>query len=181
MRTVKCVLLLAAAFFSISLQAQERKIPWSEKPLNWQDFQGEPDLESNYSANLNSGIAYSWTYSTATGEPVLVYDVSSSFYPDLSWKKPKLSDPEYLLKHEQTHFDISELHARKLRKALESYEIGRSVRQDLKRIYQKIEAQRVEMQNVFDAETSHSENRGAEMEWRKYVSEELRKLQQYAS
>ena len=78
------------------------------------------------------------------------------------------------------HFDISELHARKLREALADYEIGRNIRQDLKRIYNKIESERVSMQNKFDRETSHSENRSEEMKWRKFVAEELKKLEEYS-
>lgn len=181
MNSKKCLMLLAAAFFSFFSQAQQKKITWSETPLTWQDFEGDPDSKSDYSANVNSGISYTWTFSTETGEPVLVYEVSSSFYPELSWKKQTINDPDYLLKHEQTHFDISELHARKLRKALENYQVGRNVRQDLKKIYQKIERERVKMQQQFDFETSHSENRDAELKWREFVSKELQNLQEYAS
>ena len=181
MKIVRGFFLVAMAIFSISVFAQQKKIAWSEKPLSWDDFQAKADASSNYSANLNSGISYSWTFSTASGKPVLIYEVTSSFYPDLSWKKQQINDPNYLLEHEQTHFNISELHARKLRKALANYEVGRSVRQDLKKIYQDIEAERVEMQHQFDEETSHSEKRLIEMEWRKYVAEELKKLQQYSA
>ena len=86
-----------------------------------------------------------------------------------------MKNEEYLLAHEQLHFDISELHARKLRKALNEYEIGRSIRQDLKSLYNRIESERVSMQNRFDKETSHSENREEEMRWRKFVAARIRK------
>lgn len=148
--------------------------------LTWEDFKAQPDKSNSYSANTNSGISYSWNYSTASGKPVLEHEVFTNFYPNLSWVK-QIQDEEYLLAHEQLHFDISELHARKLRKALDGYEIGRNIRLDLKRIYKRIEAERDSMQNQFDKETSHSENKSAEMRWRKFVGDELESLKDYSS
>lgn len=169
--------------YSLNSFSQERKekIRWQEdRPLSWEDFKAEPDDSTSYSANTNSGITYNWDYSTATGRPVLNHEVSSNFYPKLSWVKD-VEDKEYLLAHEQLHFDISELHARKLRKALAEYEIGRNIRLDLKRIYNKIETERSLMQKQFDKQTQHSENRKAEMRWRELVAKELEKLKKYSS
>ncbi|CAL67190.1 DUF922 domain-containing protein [Christiangramia forsetii] len=160
-------------------QEKQEKIQWQEGlPLNWNDFKAQPDKSNSFSANTNSGISYSWSYSTASGVPVLKHEVFTNFYPNLSWVKD-IKNEEYLLAHEQLHFDISELHARKLRKALDDYEIGRNIRQDLKRLYNRIESERVAMQNQFDKETSHSENSSAEMRWRKFVADELEKFKAY--
>ncbi len=176
------IVLIFTFFFCLNTIAQEKeKITWSEdRLLTWSDFKAQPETSNSYSANTNSGISYSWDYSTASGRPVLEHEVFSNFYPNLSWVKD-IDNEEYLLAHEQLHFNISELHARKLRKALDEYEIGRSVRLDLKGIYNKIEAERVSMQNQFDTETSHSKNKPAEMRWRKFLKEELAKLQDYSS
>ncbi len=161
-------------------QEKKEKIEWKEsKPLSWEDFKAEADPDISYSANTNSGISYSWNYSTASGRPVLEHEVYSCFYPERSWVKNEDAD-NYLLAHEQLHFDISELHARKLRKALANYEIGRNIRQDLKRLYGQIEKERVSMQNLFDEETSHSENKEAEMRWRDLVKDELERLKEYS-
>lgn len=179
--------LVAILFFAIACnlnsfsQDKKERIRWQEdRPLTWEDFKAEPDESLSYSANTNSGIGYSWDYSTASGTPVLKHEVTSNFYPELSWVKD-VDDLEYLLAHEQLHFDISELHARKLRKALAEYEIGRNIRLDLKRIYNKIETERSLMQKSFDKETSHSENYEAEMRWRMFVANELEKLKKYSS
>ena len=180
---MKNLIVALLLILSVQLSAQEKneKIKWDEKrPLNWADFKAEPDTTNDYSANTNSGMSYSWNYSTASGKPVLEHEVFSNFYPNLSWVKD-IENEEYLLAHEQLHFDISELHARKLRRAIEEYEIARNIRQDLKRIYSKIEADRVAMQNQFDRETSHSENRKAEMKWRKFVASELEKFKDYSN
>ncbi len=163
-------------------QEEQEKIKWQEgRLLSWEDFKAEPDATLPYTANTNSGISYIWNYSTASGVPVLEHEVFTSFYPNKSWVQKHVHDEIYLLKHEQLHFDISELHARKLRKALAEYEIGRNIRQDLKRIYNRIESERTGMQNRFDLETSHSENKDAEMKWRVFVENELKKLEEYSS
>ena len=124
-------------------------------------------------------MSYSWNYSTSSGKPELAHEVKSNFYPDLSWVK-EVNNPAYLLAHEQLHFDITELHARKLRKRLAEYEIGRRIRQDLKKLYNSTEAERVAMQNRFDEETSHSENKEAESRWRKFVAFQLADYEDYA-
>lgn len=177
------LLLFFLTYFPMNMYSQEKeeKIKWQEnRPLTWDDFKAIPDGPTEYSANTNSGISYSWSYSTASGEPVLTYEIFSNFYPQLSWVR-EIHDEEYLLAHEQLHFDISELHARKLRKAMGEYEIGRNIRQDLKSIYAKIEKDRVQMQNRFDRETAHSENKEAEMRWREFIATELIKYREFSN
>ncbi len=171
---------LLLAYTSFSQKEGEEKIQWrNSRLLTWEDFKAEPDESLPFSANTNSGISYSWSYSTASGKPDLKYEVSSNFYPYKSWVKD-IENEAYLLSHEQLHFDISELHARKLRQALDNYIPGRSIRQDLKSIYNNIESERSAMQNLFDKESQHSENREAEIRWRNFVAKELKKLEAYS-
>ncbi|TRO65274.1 DUF922 domain-containing protein [Christiangramia sabulilitoris] len=181
MRKFSLLVICIFLFSGITAQEKTEKIKWqANRPLSWNDFKAKPDYTNSYSANTNSGFSYSWTYSTASGKPVLEHEVHTNFYPGKSWVKD-VQDKEYLLAHEQLHFDISELHARKLRRELENYIPGRNIRQDLKKIYNSIEAQRVAMQNKFDRETSHSANKVAEEKWRDFVSKELEKLERYSS
>ena len=178
MRKVFLVLFLLG-IVHIGGAQEKRKIAWADiDRLSWQNFEAAPDYNIDFSANTNSGISYSWNYSTSTGKPELTHEVKSNFYPDLSWVKD-VNNPEYLLAHEQLHFDITELHARKLRKRLAEYEPGRRIRQDLKRLYNITETERVAMQNRFDKETSHSENKEAELRWRKFVASKLADYEDY--
>lgn len=162
-----------------SFAQKHEKIEWEEgQKLSWADFKGIPKKELAYEANTNSGISFSWNYSTESGKPVLKYEVVTNFFPQLSWVKEDEKD-NYLLGHEQLHFDISELHARKLRKAIDEYKAGRNIRRDLNRLYERIEKERVAMQNEFDAETNHSTNKEAEIRWRRFVKKELNRLGAY--
>lgn len=180
---MKKLVFLILAFNSLLITAQQKKekIAWDHnRLLSWSDFKAKPEILSSFTANTNSGIGYGWDYSTESGSPEFSYTVSCNFYPNLSWVK-KPADPQYLLAHEQLHFDISELHARKLNKALSEYEPGRSVRLDLKQLYNRIESERVAMQKRFDKETQHSEKHEAEMAWRKKIAHQLKILEAYAT
>ncbi|MGB8374159.1 MAG: DUF922 domain-containing protein [Salegentibacter sp.] len=178
----KFLFLIALLFSGLAFsQSDEEKIEWNQdRPLTWADFKAEPPANDPYEANTNSGISYSWTYSTSSGRPDLRYEVHTYFYPELSWSR-ELEEEDYILAHEQLHFDISELYARKLRKELEEYEIGRNIRRDLRNIYNKIEQEREAMEKAYDAESNHSKNREAEFRWRKMIAKKLSELQQYSS
>lgn len=166
-------------FFQLNAQDSQQKIHWEKnRPLSIADFKANPPENLDYEANTNSGISYSWTYATNTGEQVLNYDVKSNFYPNLSWMRD-VEEEAYLLAHEQLHFDISELHARKLRKLLSEYVIGRTVRRDLKYLYTTVEKQRIAMQEKFDKETDHSQIKEQEFRWRKYLLKELQRLEAF--
>lgn len=176
------ILISLIIFCSFPLNAQngQPKIHWNkDRPLKIADFKAIPPDGLDYEANTNSGISYSWTYATNTGEQVLEYEVMSNFYPNLSWIRD-VEDEDYLLAHEQVHFNISELHARKLRKLLSEYVIGRMVRRDLKTLYTKVESQRMAMQEKFDKETDHSRIKEQEFRWRKFILKELERLKAFA-
>lgn len=161
-------------------QEEEEKILWQENnTLVWDLFKGEPNMDSPFHAETNSGItqAISVRYSNENME--FDYEVESYFQPQYSWvKEGKRTD--YLLGHEQLHFDIAELHARKLRKALDEYRIGKNFKKDLQKINEQVQMESHRMQQKFDAESRHSQNREAEMEWRKFVREELARFKAYA-
>ncbi|MFV8838136.1 DUF922 domain-containing protein [Salinimicrobium soli] len=161
------------------LQAQtpEKKLAWNNTPLSWQDFEGVPDALNPFDANTNSGFSYSWSLSVKGGESVFLYEVKSWFFPELSWVKNGKKSQE-LLDHEQLHFDISELHARRLRSTLEELKIDPSsdVKKQLRVLYERTEAARIEMQEQYDAETRHGENTAAQQKWAKKVKTDLDSL-----
>ncbi len=167
---------------SLPLVAQvSDKISWDDmRLLKWEDFKGSLKKHLSYKANTNSGISFSWTSTESNSGITLDYEIGSNFYPNRSWVK-EIKEVDYLLAHEQLHFDITELHARKLRKALSNYEPGLKMKKELNDIYSEIEQQRRQMQNQFDKETNHSINKEAEYKWRQFVEKELKKLSEYSS
>lgn len=169
-------LTLFLSFFSNHVFAQDEIIKWSKNTnVEWQDFKKEPNPNYSQAASINTGIKFSWNSKNIDGQLVLDYEVYSYMKPSNSWvKTDKKSD--YLLKHEQIHFDITELHARKLINALKSYEVQPRIRRDLKNIYQSIIRQRKEMQSQYDKETNHSIDTVAQSIWQQKIEKMLNEV-----
>ena len=90
---------------------------------------------------------------------------------------------DYILSHEQGHFDIAEIHARLLNKQLKVYSVNdiSKVSKEVNKIYEKTMDQLREMQNVYDSETNFSIKTAKQQEWLKKISEELKELEPYAA
>lgn len=181
MSPIKNLLLILFFGFSGNSNSQqiEEKISWEEGvTLNWNDFKAKSPANSKFKANTNTGIIYSWGLRNENGNETLTYEVSSFFFPKLSWVDQE-SKNDHLLQHEQTHFDITELHVRKLRKELSEIELNQNVRKVLNDLYKTVDNERSLMQKEYDRQTNHSLNREAEVKWQKLVKEELFKLRGY--
>ncbi|MCW8980537.1 MAG: DUF922 domain-containing Zn-dependent protease [Altibacter sp.] len=172
MKLLTAILILLVGLFS-SENASE-KIPWrGPDQLTWSDFQGVPEGNSSYVASTNSGLSFSYSYSERNGERIFEYTIQSNFYPKLSWYRPEAASA-YILKHEQTHFDISELHARIFRKRMAEFNFSEKRKEEVRRIYETIETERKAMQDRYDEESDHSKNEVGERAWRIFVAEQLK-------
>ena len=176
MQLLSIVILL---FFLIPSEIDEEKIPWNQdRKLTWADFKGVPNGPSDYVASTNSGVSFSYSYRERNGVGEIKFTVVSNFYPDLSWYRPsKISD--YILAHEQIHFDISELFARKLRQRLANIPHDRDFKSKAGNVYDQIEADRREMQFQYDVDSNHSNVKEEEFHWRAYIAEQLRVYQRW--
>lgn len=176
---MKLYLLSFLLFQGIISMAQNdaEKIFWIEDGLTWNDFQGNVDNSSPFNANTNAGLSFAWGVKNDNGVIELTYEVTSYFNPGLSWVK-KDSYNDHLLRHEQLHFDITELHARKLRKKVAEINIsqlGKDPRIVITRVYQSVEKERSAMQQKFDRESKHNLDKDAEARWQQFVRAELKK------
>jgi hypothetical protein len=163
-------------FLLISLFSSETddiKIEWSESnKLTWADFQGTESKGQGYAASSSTGISFSYSVKHYEEGFDLDYSVKCHFYPEESWYDSS-SASAYILKHEQTHFDISELHARILRKLISEASFSKDLKIEIKAIYKEVEKQRGEMQYRFDSETEHSINKKNEYLWETFVAKKL--------
>lgn len=157
------------------LSAQEYEtIAWSEKKLTWKDFKGEPPLSDRVAATTASGISYQFSTSGTRDSYKIDFEISTHFYPNKSWYKPELCDA-VILSHEQLHFDISELFARKLRKEFsEATFTPENVKRKIRALYRKNNEELSDFQNRYDAETNFSRNREKQLIWNKKIAKELR-------
>ena len=88
---------------------------------------------------------------------------------------------DYILSHEQGHFDIAEIFARKLNKKMSEYRFDKKTYQkDLNKIYHDILDEKEKMQNDYDKETNHSINKEKQAEWLKKIAKMLEEYKDYA-
>lgn len=160
---------------------EDEKIAWSaDYRLTWDDFKGEAKHGTSYVASTNSGLSFGYSVKIINGEATneFTYNVNSYFYPQLSWFVPERVN-DRILRHEQTHFDISELHARKLRKRIAQTNFSSNVKDELDALYDQVERERRAMQEAFDFETDHSVLRQPEEQWEQKIATLLRDYDAY--
>jgi hypothetical protein len=134
-------------------------IAWSDQKLTWEDFLCEPKKGTDAVASTSTSLGIA--YQIENGG--LTYDITCNFSKTKSWG---LLKTDYILAHEQGHFDITEIFARKLNEALQDYEFNRKTfKKDISEIYQAIVKQKEEFQKDYDGETDHSRNRKLQYEW----------------
>lgn len=159
-------------------QRADEKIIWG-KPLQWIDFKGKASHQVPYLASANTGLTASFSWDQTGEKPVLNYKVYAIFNPHLSWvKKGKESD--YLLRHEQLHFDISELSARKFRKYLAEQNFNpEKISKKVDRKGAQIKKQNLRMQDQYDRQTKHGTRPKQQLKWEKKIHRKLKQLKAY--
>jgi hypothetical protein len=167
------VILIVVLSASFSHSAEEEKVLWREgKKLSWNMFKGNPETLGNYVASTNSGVSLSFSMKSRNGEVTIDYTVQSFFYPNASWYVKEKVNP-LILSHEQTHFDISELFARKLKEKFATIPRDEDFKEKAQKIYKQNESERLAMQDLFDEETSHSRIEENEIKWEAYIKQQL--------
>ena len=171
-------LLLFSCFLLSS--SSEETIPWSDDlKLDWSYFRGQPQEDTDAVAITASGISFGYSIQK-TDDKVTSFKVNviAHFYPDKSWYKPEKSN-DTILMHERLHFDITEWHARLLRKQIVTLQPTQNVSSTLDNLYADISKTLKETQNTYDAESDHSRNIEKQFFWQKKVALELKKLEKF--
>jgi hypothetical protein len=155
----------------------EHCIEWDEnRKLTWSDFRGKPNKISRNEALTDSGMSIGLECNEQTSEVT----IECFFDPKKSWSKNEKSD--YLLAHEQLHFDITELFVRKLRKQIDKLgDDCQKLNNYIEEYYNKNYKAFVAYQHAYDSESRHSLNKEKQAYWEKKVARELEQLKPYAS
>ncbi len=158
-------------------QEIEEGVPWdANKRLTWADFKGKVPPAAVPAATTASGISYTYSANLMHHEVELDYEVTAYFYPNESWYKPSLAN-DTILSHEQLHFDIAELFARKMRNRLDRTSFSDNVKAEVREIYQEILQELKEFQEAYDWETNFSRNVEKQLEWNAKIAEELQAVE----
>ena len=141
--------------------------------LTWSDFQARPNEASEAAAITNAGFGVKLAFRQIENSAELLIRVNCSFSRKDSWVK-KNYKTDYILNHEQKHFDIAYIHTvifmNKLRKA--QYTVSNYVTV-IEKIYNETAGEMSKMQNEYDGQTSHSRIPEKQSEWDAKVSKQL--------
>lgn len=160
---------LLLIFSPASLIQKRNTLVWQQGYLlKWSDFKGVSDTLVPYSASSSTGMGIHYTLTDGGQLLKSTVQIQANFYPSYSWYKAK-DTTNWVLAHEQNHFDITELHARFLRKAIWEFDFSSASKNELDSIYKAVELARKEMQELFDAETRHSILKIEEKRWEQEV------------
>ena len=209
-KTVLGVLCLIAVFailfnnWDSNAYAQNNpdKIFWDEnRPLNWSDFQGVPGTYSdNYVGDRSdtagaytvTGIPFQWWSQIIQNQPCMYtiteFDSNAYFAKPNSWVKSELTSNTFLLNHEQKHFDLAEIQARKFNQVVAVEFLGKEfacpsfngqsqndaiyekILQDLLPVHKQIAQEKIQMDLDYDAHTKHGTVPPMQKEWDDYIT-----------
>ncbi len=168
---------------------------WNGYKLTWDDFKGKVPYKYRKTAEgaaASVNIVYeadidtsNYIYNDERGDNVELIPyirVYALFYQNTSFVKPvKEARTDLLLRHEQLHFDIVELFARKFRQIIWYKRLDniRKVTKKIPKLYKKIRRQLIKYENEYDKETNHGKNIQKQKEWEEKVRKELKELEQF--
>ncbi|WP_228420345.1 DUF922 domain-containing protein [Chryseobacterium sp. 5_R23647] len=133
---------------------------------------------SDIVAYAHCGWEYSAVVSSEKLTPVII-KIEAIFIEDKSWKDDKkISD--YSLLHEQKHFDIAEIFARKLRREVSEKIISSAdYIESFYKIYNKITKEYNNFQSLYDQDTKNGTNKAKQKEYNSIIINELELLKDY--
>lgn len=149
------------------------EIQWSHEPLNWDNFQEVKSMEEDFHAKIYSDI---YCPDNITMFSSNVYAFMEPMYSE------KLHDSvldDQLLIHEQYHFNITEYHARLLRKAIINIGKDDISESKLKQLYNKYSEELGRMQDLYDSITDHNVDQPNQRYWELKIDDLLRQTANY--
>jgi hypothetical protein len=174
------LLLLLPAF----VKAQESNsdtnvIEWSAgRKLAWNDFQGRVPAVAREAALSQCGFGYATN--SVTKREVLQVKVSARFYRKESWSRADKQSIR-LLQHEQRHFDLCELYARKLRQNTASNHYTGADMKKVDKLYDELMEELNHMQQRYDGETTHGLDTDKQNEWNEKIAKEMNELSAFSA
>lgn len=157
-------------------------LPWQAgQALAWSNFRGAPRQAYFTAAQTSSAV----TYVIGCNGHEARFAVLATFSTTESWVRPGIPGDSIAsartLRHEQTHFDISEVFARELRKSFfaerglcpNNLQAARQLFDSLNNVSKALNAK-------YDDETAHGTNLDAQAEWSRWITARLDSLAAYS-
>ena len=155
-------------------------IAWSAaRPLTVADFQSRPSpgerLAALTSTNIKAGAA--------CRDFVFSGTVEATFDPATSWVRSPATLTSALLRHEQMHFDLTEVYARRLRQRLVVFQARANcekLQPAFNNVTKPLYSEWDREQNRYDQETNHGLNTDRQAAWEQQTQARLEQLKAFA-
>jgi hypothetical protein len=145
-----------------------------KRPLTWADFKDRP-RDNHFEAEIIPLIGYTEQNRVTNGIIYVDMAIKVSVAKSDCWVKGEKDD--YVLNHEQRHFDIEKIASEHYKKKLLAIKLPTD------NFYGPINVEYLDalrdatrMQKQYDAETRHGEDRAAQAKWNEEIDKELREF-----
>jgi len=168
--------LILIPLFLFGFTNAQDKIFWDKnRKLEWADFQSKyrPNT-SNAAATTFCGISYLLNSSTKKFSAKQV-KIESFFIPSKSWAHLE-HKTDLVLMHEQSHFDIAELFARRFRKIISDKTMDAK---SLQQFYTEIYDDYKDYQQDYETVTNHGRIREKQLEYSAKIDAEIESLSDF--
>ena len=190
---MKYFFLIISLFFFYFTQAQfSTNIYWTEqtampvsdvfyynasRPLTWKDFKGQPDASNTRAAALTaSGFGYKADFKNVGSKSDLNIKVYCYFNKNNSWVKEGKTT-EYILNHEQEHFNISFIAASIFVEKLKAAGMTKSnFNSLLPGLYKECCDIMNKLQEDYDGQTKNGQLKDMQAKWDTYLKEKLKAI-----
>ena len=169
---------LLSLSISINIYAQVKYsdstlIEWNvSNKIKWGNFQVKADTTFSFTAESTNFFKCSFYLKTDS----VFCRIQTFFNPEKSWRKSTYLDNSYDLNHEQLHFDITEIFARKIRQQIIMNNLNEEI---IQKIFNASAKACNDFQDLYDKETNHSINKINQDYWTKKIVALLLSLDQY--
>jgi hypothetical protein len=182
---MKNLLVIVCFFFAGTQAFGQLSKKMAQDTLIWTSdyFLSKEDFKAKRSAYGNKVPAYVTTaiyiYQKENNGQLMFY-VEGILLKSKSFMK---EETPYTLRHEQLHFDICELYARKLRQKISQKDFTkvRDLVGEIQKIYDKTSADWHKEEEKYDNDTQHGINAAKQQLWNDTIAKQLQDLEAFAS
>jgi hypothetical protein len=153
---------------------------WNAKaPIQWEDYtitQEKRILKTGFLANAIT--SYQYRFIPGNWDVYDCINVATLFIKSDSWITDTLN--HVVLEHENIHFDIGELYARKMRKELHALLMEGIINHEIygmkiDSLFKEVEA----YQDLYDQETFYGQIKSMQQLWKDRIANELKQLEDF--
>ena len=167
-RSVIIILLLIITCPALLAQGTS-SVEWG-RPITFKDFESIPTEKDTAAANISVTIMLGYSNGA---DGALKFKVVAVMDKDESWIREDFRTNHVVLKHEQGHFDIAHIYAKKLEARLKGKHYTKNDVKALQDLYDHFLEEMNTLQVRYDLETKGGMDPVAQSKWRRFIQGQL--------